>query len=334
MSTVPMPTPLKKFYSLFPLHVYPQTENLPSPSFGSSRNSEKDEEGSYRVKDTATNPILFILPPRDASKSLLSSDIECVKWQAYLALRGVPGGIKMSWSLASEGALEARLPNLYLPPPKRLLQNKTLRSTNEIKGELLESSRIPSWVDGEIGKITTDDDKSGILEGYRNEEARDESRAWMTLLEGDIDAAFVATAPTAPILTRLTTFTLPTPMQRPIPSTSLTGWSSIIPPVGNRILQAEIMERYAEGVAALSTRLKQDRWFLGSRYGIIIFNTSVFIKSNLYRKPTALDAVAFAYVCAALESPHPQIREHMEKWVNLVAWEKKVRGMVEESLNV
>jgi metaxin len=31
----------------------------------------------------------------------------------------------------------------------------------------------------------------GVLEGYKDEEARDESRAWVSLLEGDVHAALV-----------------------------------------------------------------------------------------------------------------------------------------------
>lgn len=260
-----MPGPLKKFYSLFPLYIYPHTEIPPPPAFRTPKGLNEDDEDGYKVKAIAAHPTLFILPPKDASKSLLSSDIECIKWQAYLALREIHGGLRLSWSLASEGALDGQLPNLYLPPPQQLLNKYPPGSNKEIKGELLESKRITSWIDGELGKTTTDDDVSGILEGYRSEEARDESKAWLSLLEGDIDAAFVITSPVLPILTRLTTFNSPTHVQTPVLSSPLTGVSSMIPPLGKRVLHTPIMERYAEGMAALSTRLRHDKWFLGSK---------------------------------------------------------------------
>jgi hypothetical protein len=47
------------------------------------------------------------------------------------------------------------------------------------------------------------------------------------------------------------------------------------------------------------------------------------------RKPTALDAVAFAYLFAALESSNTVIHEEIRKWANLMAWEKRVRKIVE-----
>ena len=50
----------------------------------------------------------------------------------------------------------------------------------------MEAERIPSWVGGAIEK-----EPPGALEGYKHEEARDESRAWVSLLEGDFHAALV-----------------------------------------------------------------------------------------------------------------------------------------------
>jgi hypothetical protein len=59
----------------------------------------------------------------------------------------------------------------------------------------------------------------------------------------------------------------------------------------------------------------------------------VYQPIRLYRGPTALDAVAFAYISAAVKSPYPQIREDANKWVNLVAWEKKVRKLVTSAIH-
>jgi len=49
-------------------------------------------------------------------------------------------------------------------------------------------------------------------------------------------------------------------------STSLTGLSSLIPPFGTRIPRKLVIEKYREAIIALSYRLGQDKWFLGSRW--------------------------------------------------------------------
>lgn len=166
-----MPDWLRKFFSHFPIHVYEQNLIPPSPTL-----LDKEDDD---LEDIAPNPTLCIIPPVNPAKSVLSADVECLKWQAYLALRGVPGGIRLRWDLHPEGALDRTLPNLYLPAPKSLRPQG-----QRLKGELLEYRRIPSWVDGEVEK-----NPIGILEGYKDEEARDESRAWITLLGGDVHSA-------------------------------------------------------------------------------------------------------------------------------------------------
>jgi metaxin len=271
MSKIPMPAALQKFYSFFPLHVYEQELEQPASSFNFSRSSSENsgnEAEGYEVEDIASNPILFIQRPLNPEHSLLSSDVECVKWQAYLALRGIPGGIKIHWELASEGALDGRLPNLYLPPPNRLLRKEKegQLGTARIKGELLESRRIPSWVDGETSKFSKREDEDRNLEGYQDEEARDESKAWVTLLEGDIRAALRAFEEIPSIIKRITSFPRPEVSERPLLSVTFTGLSSMIPPWGSQVAKEPIFERYKEGIAALSVRLGNDKWFLGSRY--------------------------------------------------------------------
>src|SRR5258708_32277932 len=49
-------------------------------------------------------------------------------------------------------------------------------------------------------------------------------------------------------------------------STSLTGLSSLVPPFGTRIPHQLVIAKYREAITALSYRLGQDKWFLGSRW--------------------------------------------------------------------
>lgn len=258
-----MPTSLQRFYALFPLHVYNQEPTLPPSLFSSTTSPESSEVEGYQVEDFASDATLFIHPPSDPKKTLLSSDIECVKWQAYLALRGIPGGVKVRWDLASEGAVDHRLPNLFLPVPNRLARKE---KKDGLKGELLESKRISSWVDGEIGKATGGDENDEVLEGYKDESARDESKAWMTLLEGDVYAALRATTPAPSILKQIISFHPPSIPEKPFLSTTFTGVSSMIPPFGRAPAVEPIVNRYKEALEALSMRLTTDRWFLGSRF--------------------------------------------------------------------
>lgn len=54
----------------------------------------------------------------------------------------------------------------------------------------------------------------------------------------------------------------------------------------------------------------------------------------IHRNPTSLDAAVFAYLFAAVESSNTQIREEAHKWANLMAWEKRVRKMVESATSL
>ena len=107
-----------------------------------------------------------------------SEDVECLKWQAYLALRGLTD-IAVRWDVQPEGALEGRLPNLRVP-----MKEVEPKIQDDGEGDLLPAHMIKEWVDNKVGELAQ-------LEGFVDEAARDESRAWIKLLEGDIHAALV-----------------------------------------------------------------------------------------------------------------------------------------------
>lgn len=98
------------------------------------------------------------------------------------------------------------------------------------------------------------------------------------------------------------------------PPAPLTGFSTLIPPQGVNIPADSLRQRYREAIAALSERLGTDKWFLGSS------------------EPTPLDALVFAYLHVALQ-PHSKnlqrARAEITTRVNLVAWERKVRQIVQ-----
>lgn len=130
------------------------------------------------------HPTLWIAPPRDLAV-LLSADVECLKWQAYLALRGIDN-IALRWDISPEGALDARLPNLHLPDPSP---------------RLLPPRSIPDWADSRLGH------PPDALEGYRDQAAKDESHAWVALLKGIVHAALVR----LPAQLSVVAHTLPSP---------------------------------------------------------------------------------------------------------------------------
>lgn len=138
-------------------------------------------------KTPLTEPVLWIRPQRD--DPLLSGDVECLKWQAYLALRGIPK-LKLRSDVAPEGAIDASLPNLHIPFSQSLLKqaNPSLtRSEGVEDGQLLPAHSIPAWVDMQLSA----DSNADPLEGYKTEELKTESRAWVSLLEGIVHAALV-----------------------------------------------------------------------------------------------------------------------------------------------
>ena len=144
-SAFQVPSLFVSFYSHFPLVSYPPISNKPIISV----------------------PTLWILPPR--RDTLLSADVECLKWQAYLALRGLTN-IKIRWDIAPEGSISGSLPNLHIP-----------------SDELLAARAIPAWVDAKLGVNSLADP----LEGYIDQSAMIESRAWVSLLEGIVHATLV-----------------------------------------------------------------------------------------------------------------------------------------------
>jgi hypothetical protein len=132
-------------------------------------------------KTRVTAPTLWILPPQPTS--LLSGDVECLKWQAYLALRGLKG-IKVRWDISPEGSAGKSLPNLHVPHSEGEGSNQ---SEGADDGALLAASSILAWVDTKLGVDST----ANPLDGYNNEETKTESRAWISLLEVNVHAALV-----------------------------------------------------------------------------------------------------------------------------------------------
>ena len=65
---ISLPAPLRHFFSLFPLYTHPPI-NSPDKA------------------RPLTCPTLWIHVPWSPDADVLSSDVECLKWQAYLALR-------------------------------------------------------------------------------------------------------------------------------------------------------------------------------------------------------------------------------------------------------
>ncbi|KAG7092625.1 hypothetical protein E1B28_008968 [Marasmius oreades] len=301
-----IPQPLSSLFAHFPLYTWP-------PIYPSS------------VKAQLTSPTIWINPSSDPDSPLLSGDVECLKWQAYLALRGL-NNVQVRTDIHPEGAIDGRLPNIHVALPEkseiRILGVVAVDSSTH----LLSAHHIPGWVDAQLNHNPLD----VPLEGYKDEAARDESRAWVSLLEGSIHAALImstqptllssltsflssptlslASSPAAPAITsQLRSLLVPPPP----PQTGLTSIPfSLFPPWGVRVHKESVMAKYSEAVSALSERLGTDKWFLGSD------------------SPTPLDALAFAYLHCILLTSDPSIRTELTKRVNLVAWEWKVRGMV------
>jgi len=155
-----IPETVRNIFSIFPLHTYPAVPPPPSPGSSSS---------------PAAATLWIAAPP--SSTEVLSADVECLKWQAYLALRGVsPGVLNVRTDVDPQAALEGQFPNLRV--------NDKLEQE---EGSLLPAYLISAWTDAHLGVSSLDDS----LEGYRDETARDESRAWVALLEGNVHSALV-----------------------------------------------------------------------------------------------------------------------------------------------
>ena len=200
-SHISIPAPVKNFFSLFPLYRYPA--NLPPPTPLTTTRS---------VTLLIAPPLQAHLPSADPLRlqpgaSHLSADVESLRWQAYIALRGVRG-VRVSWAAGGE-----EVPKLVLPAgSKRHLGvdvdslNESLESESlgnnmnekqEEEGEkaagveslfgyeVLDPVRIPMWVDTVQGRSVD------VLEGFIDAGARDESRAWSVLLEGVVRSVLV-----------------------------------------------------------------------------------------------------------------------------------------------
>ncbi|KIJ69070.1 hypothetical protein HYDPIDRAFT_123123 [Hydnomerulius pinastri MD-312] len=286
-SALTLPAPLQKFFALFPLHTYPAVP--------------------VSVRFPLVKPTLWISPPRSpitleqsTGSDLLSADVECLKWQAYIALRGLTD-IAVRWDISPEGGLDGRLPNLHAP------------ATGDDENQLLPAHNIPAWVDSRVAAPVD------ALEGYRDERAKDESHAWVSLLEGIVHAALTLSQPTPSLFSAL--FQSDSNKARSIeailnpPPAPLSGFSSLLPSFGTNITLSTVQSRYAEAVASLSERLGADRWFLGSEH------------------PTALDALVFAYLHSILHSKDTT-RIEVTRRVNLVVWERRVRAQVQAAFCV
>ncbi|KAF4615173.1 hypothetical protein D9613_002657 [Agrocybe pediades] len=291
-----VPSPIVAFNAHFPLKTYPYIKPL--------------------NKSPVTAPTLWIQPPPATSQpvdNLLSSDVECLKWQAYLALRGLKH-LRLRWDIAPEGAIDGALPNLHVPIAEALVKDEKLaKSDGAEDGELLAAHSIPAWVDAKLGV----DSSADPLEGYKDQASRVESRAWVSLLEGVVHAALLISKPPPSYLHSLLFPSSTPPISESLqkilsaPPAPLTGLLSFLPPTGARINTASILSQYRDAIASLSDRLGTDNWFLGSA------------------EPTPLDALAFAYLHCILESSDT-VRIEVTRRVNLVAWEWRVRCLVRE----
>ncbi|KDQ60906.1 hypothetical protein JAAARDRAFT_124489 [Jaapia argillacea MUCL 33604] len=315
-----IPKPLQSFFALFPLHTYPPIPTL-----------------SHVPSHTPTSATIWVHPPHPASQhSLLSSDVECLKWQAFLALRGLKS-IRVRFDVKSDGGVDGRLPCLHVPTPlvdpSVPIKEKNGDEWSARVGEVLPAHLIPEWVDKTLATEATEGQvEEKLLEGYKDIEAKDESRAWVALLEGTVHSALLTLTP-PPLLSLLSLApqrnppshsTLITP-----PPPPFTGFSSLLPPYGTKVSIEDIETKYIDAIGALSERLAGDRWFLGSQ------------------NPTPLDALLFAYLHTILNTPIPPpsssplsssspkaraksavLRIQITRRVNLVAWEKRVRALV------
>jgi len=153
-SILTVPAPLQTLFAYFPLYTHPA---ISPPS-----------------RSASSTPTIWIRPPLSQT-DLLSGDVECLKWQAYLALRGLTD-VAVRWDVSPDGGIDGRLPNLHVPVVTGI-GAKTLLAPQD----------IPAWVDSVLGERND-------LEGYQSQQEKDESLAWVALLEGNVRAALVRTA--------------------------------------------------------------------------------------------------------------------------------------------
>lgn len=186
---------------------------------------------AHRVDAT---PALWICAPL-ADDAPLSADVECLRWQAYLALRRVP--VHLRTDIDPAGALDQRLPNLHADA-----------------ASLLPAHSIPQWADQHAPPEPD----------YRDQAARDESHAWTALLHNAVQPALLLTAPRDSFLSLRPPPAASLPALLTPPPPPLTGLVSLFPPLGARISSDSIYASSAEAIAAISDRLATDTWFLAS----------------------------------------------------------------------
>ncbi|CAE6420886.1 unnamed protein product [Rhizoctonia solani] len=326
--TLPIPAPVKKFFSLFPIHRYPANLPPPTPLTNARGAVLLIAPPAYAKYASGSDP--FDLPP---GVSHLSADPESLRWQAYLALRKVDN-VHISWAVG----LESGVPKLVLPVgAKRPLGvdinslndsleestsktnekmdiNEKAQDTVEIESirEVIDPGRIPAWVDGTQGRSVDG------FEGYVDADTRDESRAWIALLEGVVRSALLLATPPPPFLESLlrpkpTGITLQSTLSPP--PAPLVGLSTPLPlpQTPSRVSSKSLKIEFREAMHALDGRLGSDEWFLGSI------------------EPTGLDALLFAYLHCLLDT-NDEMRREVTQRPNLAGWHHRVKRLVEDRL--
>ncbi|CAE6490498.1 unnamed protein product [Rhizoctonia solani] len=325
-STLPIPAPIKKFFSLFPLYRYPA--NLPPPTPLTSAQGAVLLIGPPTYAKYASDD--FDLPP---GVSHLSADPESLKWQAYLALRDVYN-VHVSWAVGPESGI----PKLVLPVGAKKPPGVDIDSLNASLGgegaetdekidisekdpgkveieatrEVIDPARIPAWVDAIQGRSVDG------LEGFIDAATRDESRAWTALLDGVVRSSLLLATPPPPFLESLLR---PRPISVTLQSTlspppaPLVGLSTPLPlPLSAaRVSTRSLKIEFREAMHALDGRLGGDEWFLGSI------------------EPTGLDALLFAYLHCLLDT-NDEIRREVTQRPNLANWHHRVKRLVEDRI--
>ncbi|KZT39688.1 hypothetical protein SISSUDRAFT_1060892 [Sistotremastrum suecicum HHB10207 ss-3] len=292
--SIPAPQLVQSLFAKFPLYTHPAVQR---PRQNNSLSS---------------SPCLWIVPPPPGS-SPISTDVNCVKHQAYVVLNGLQTGpeksrVRLRWDISEDGAIDCLLPNLALP-----------------NGEVLGSKAIPAWVharvkenekslEGEEGLDSEWDD------GFEDEKTRDEMRAWVEVMEGPVKAALAAYAPPPTLAESLTSWMSPRRAKddlavvSPLNKLSTAGLSALYSWNWTSNSPSEnTLEEFKEAIRALADRLGNDKWLLGSL------------------KPTSLDAVVFAYLHVLLKAGPEDLRLEVWQYANLVAWEIHVRLLVEKA---
>ncbi|KAG8733711.1 hypothetical protein FRC11_003866 [Ceratobasidium sp. 423] len=324
--TLPIPAPIKKFFSLFPLYRYPA--NLPPPT----------------PLTSTQGAVLLIRPPAYAKYapdsfdllpgvSHLSADPESLVWQAYLALRDVDN-VHVSWAVGPESGI----PKLVLPAGGKKPPEVDIDSLNESLGdespgigekahtnekdqgrveietvrEVIDPARIPAWVDAVQGRSVDG------LEGFVDAATRDESQAWVALLQGVVRSALLLATPPPPFLESLlrpepVSVTLQSTLSPPPAPLVGLGTPLPLPQSLPRVSTKSLKIEFKEAMHALDGRLGADEWFLGSS------------------EPTGLDALLFAYLHCLLDT-NDEIRREVTQRPNLASWHHRVKRLIEDRI--